>query len=181
MPDHGVFPSQDSKCRVQNDEQTRQGPALTSLPAPAPIQNSLEKEAPLVIPRVHPDSKRTQSGWKPVDYISLAALRQVIRPKFSWDAGQAAGSLPGGGASCNLFGQLVRNGAGVESVGHAARNRVILPPYSVFLMSDIKQMSPLVAGKSCRGSGVEQFVDKQLPSCLCPPISLPQCFHIFLT
>lgn len=76
------------------------------------------------------------------DYIQLLSLRHVLRPKFEWEE-----QLPGAGPRCNLFGQLVRNRGRREALGLAAGHPVTIPSGAAFLMSDMKQLAPLLEGK----------------------------------
>ena len=70
----------------------------------------------------------------------------MLRPKFEW-AAPGPEALPGGRAQCNLFGELVRNDTAAEAVGLAAGQAVVIPARSAFLMSDVKQLGPLVQGE----------------------------------
>lgn len=105
-------------------------------------------EAERAVATVPPsDSEAAAAG--PPDYVALAALRHVLRPKFEWSAGPGGGptALPDGGSAsgqCNLFGQLVRNDSAEEAVGLAAGHEVVIPAGSAFLMSDVKQLAPLL-------------------------------------
>ncbi|GAB4823688.1 hypothetical protein N2152v2_010734 [Parachlorella kessleri] len=74
----------------------------------------------------------------------MAALRHALRPKFVWAEPGAALSTLSPASHGNLFGQLVCNKGEAEGVGLAAGHEVLIPAKSAFLMSDIRQLEPLV-------------------------------------
>lgn len=80
----------------------------------------------------------------PLDYIALAALCNVIKPKFSWieedvdlieENGEEEGSLSTN--DLDLFGELIRNESKRERQAIVFEQYpVLLPPQSAFLLSD---------------------------------------------
>lgn len=81
----------------------------------------------------------------PPDWVAMASLVRALKPRFEWadEEEQAQGGAVealGG----RLFGRLIANPADRERVADAGGHRVLLPPRSAFLMSDFKQLAPLL-------------------------------------
>ncbi|KAL6784179.1 hypothetical protein ACKKBG_A05115 [Auxenochlorella protothecoides x Auxenochlorella symbiontica] len=78
------------------------------------------------------------------DWVAMAGLRRVLRPKFSCAASSGAGQgLP---AERDLFGTLLANASDAVVVAQAAEHTVLLPARASFLLSDVKELGPLLQG-----------------------------------
>lgn len=72
-----------------------------------------------------------------IDFVALAALRRVTRPKFLWTDSDDNETV-------NLYDQLISNDKNSEREATAFNTNVLIPAQSAFLMSDIKFLSPLL-------------------------------------
>lgn len=152
------------------------------------------------------------------DYRAMFELRHALRPKLQLiglaapaPAGAAAAAASGEEGrpscrpqdvqqppACNLFNRLISSPSGggsgsgsapVEWAAEAGGHRVLLPPRSHFLMSDARQLQPLVedaAGKPKGGSrGAALWEGCTVPACmrawgsppLMAPAPLPLCWR----
>jgi hypothetical protein len=113
-----------------------------------------------------------EEGEEP-DYLAMADMRHALKPKLQFLAPETtsaaaaadAGDVPGAGScqqqgvqqqqqqqqtSCNLFNQLIDSSSsgsdGRERLALAGGHPVLLPPRCRFLMSDARQLQPLLPG-----------------------------------
>lgn len=99
------------------------------------------------------------------DWVSLAAMKAVLRPQFSFlpdpghevsDGNAALETRASTSESCNLFGTWIACSRDNTSAGGqlalALDIVVSIPPASAFLMSDVKHLDPLLE-RGARGAG----------------------------
>ena len=100
------------------------------------------------------------------DWVSLAAMKAVLRPQFSFlpdsdhDVSNDNGALESGAStsqSCNLFGTWIacsRDNTSADDQLALAHDVVVsVPPASAFIMSDVKHLDPLLV-HGARRSGL---------------------------
>lgn len=100
------------------------------------------------------------------DWVSLAAMKAVLRPQFSFlpdsdhevsDDDGALETGAGASQSCNLFGTWIAcsrdNTSAGDQLALAHDIAVSIPPASAFVMSDVKHLDPLLE-RGARGAGL---------------------------
>ena len=89
----------------------------------------------------------------PPDWVAMGSLLRVLRPQVAWAEADAAGPSPAD-PPCHLFNRLIHNPGSRERLAVAGGHDVLVPAGSSFLLSDFKQLGPLLAqaGAAC-GAG----------------------------